>query len=78
MTPIGLSSVDLGAVLWACAQIRVKLCTPRYLRAFLAERLEQARPALARSIRALDAGRMAELCEYIRERQAGRRDPAPP
>jgi hypothetical protein len=67
----------VGAVLWACAHIRVTRCTPGYLRAFLAGRLAYVRPALAQFIRALDAGRLSQLCEYIRARQAERPGPVP-
>jgi hypothetical protein len=73
MDDLGLSGGEFERVLDACRHVRITFCTPPVLQDFIAVQLDQAgHPTLAEQVRLLSVPQMDELCERIRQAQAGR------
>jgi len=82
MSILNISHEDLFALVRTCDSIEIEECTPPHLREFICRRLEETRPALAKSltprVAGLDEKQMHELCEYIQQTHRLIRRDVPP
>ncbi len=69
MLPTNLSQDELLEVVCACAAIRVPAHTPDYLQEFIARRLDETDPRLARRVRQLDGRQMDALRRLVHDTQ---------
>lgn len=82
MSILNVTHEELFALVCTCDAIEIEECTPPDLREFICRRLEQTKPALAKSlvprVAGMDEKQMHKLCKYIRQTHRLIRRDVPP